>query len=238
MRHLVVASPRMLRALCEAIRAADPRPHIVVASDDSAITAAAEGLGAEKAIVLDLSSPEPVERELALVDDAIVALDSDLASREVACRLRRAGVPVVVVVLNSGENAGLLAECAPDAVINVGGHVSEAVELAIGFERWSRVRTLERLGLHVATYRVTLRARLGVGVQAIRRSLEGLGVGYHVVDRQGRVVSDVDYILGEGDYLVLYSSDPSRLERAISTIGELFREAERALGMQTITLPK
>ncbi len=223
MKYLVVAGDRLVLQLVKAIRKYDSRAHITLLLTTEEALGASASSGSER-VLKGLESLGEVD--LRSTDVAVVQLESTSGYCELGRELKRAGVPLVMAFTVS-ERAENYRACGFDVLIPVGSFIESAVGSVIGFDSWVRIPTREFAGMSLEVYRVFRRARLGITLRDILVEVGSARGTVALYDKHGSYVTSGDYVLSEGDLVVVAAPTGRDLARTVERLNKLFTLAER-----------
>ncbi|MEM2308842.1 MAG: hypothetical protein QW266_07970 [Sulfolobales archaeon] len=225
MRYLIVVGDKLALLLVNAVLKYDSKAHITVLATNKETAELATSLGVDQVLegVESLSN----KIDLKLVDVAIVQLESTGNSCELGRDLKRSGIPLVVAYTATTGEARSYLDCGFSLLIHVGQFVESAVGSIIGLDTWVEIPTRSFANISIKAYRVFRRARLGISLQDVVSEVSNVRGLVALYDKDGDYVTSSDYLITEGDLLVVASPTDRDLLSAVERINKLFMLAER-----------
>jgi len=197
-----VVSSRYGRLLAELAKVSKTPVAIHVYSFDESVEAIAREVGASFKKISSFEELYTLE-ELGRCDVGLVALDEDSETLTAAKVLKSIGVPVVIPVLNVSLNRDVAAAFGLKHAVAIDQYVAGNVLQLVLLDTWIYVNAVDYLGLGIALYRVWKRGLLGIRVKDLEHALEGKPVKLLVIDRHGRVITDQEHVVEQGDVIVV-----------------------------------
>lgn len=229
MRVAVVMSDRFGRTVVELARRIKTPTAFHIFSPDSGVESVAKEVNA---VFKKIGSVEElyVYGELRICDVGIVALNEDSESIVAARILKAVGVPLVFIVINASVNRDLAIKEGLRYVIGLDEYIVGNLLPAMSLDSWVLVRTVEFIDFGVAMYRLWKKGTLGVKIGDLNALLKDRSVKLLVFNKVGRVVVEEDYVLEQGDILILVGKH-SELPKYVDLINKaLLKYEEIAAG--------
>lgn len=225
MRYIVVVGDRFALLLVTAIRKYDSRAHITLVTPSKEVAEFATSLGVDG--VLEGVEPLGNKIDLKLVDVAIIQLESINNPCELGRELKHSGVPLVVAFTAGTEGMRDYKECGFSFLINVKHFIESAVGSIVGLDTWVEIPTQSFVNIGVKAYRVFRRARLGISLRDIVSEVESTRGLVALYDRDGHHITSRDYVVSEGDLIVVAALTNRDLTSVVEKLNKLFMLAER-----------
>ncbi|MEM4927591.1 MAG: hypothetical protein QXP08_04165 [Sulfolobales archaeon] len=225
MRYLVIVGDKLALLLVNAVLKFDSKAHITILATSKEVVEQASSLNVDQVLegVESLSS----KIDLKLVDVAIVQLESTSNSCELGRNLKRSGVPLVIAFTATAEASRVYADCGFSFLIHVGQFIESALGSIIGLDTWVEIPIRSFANLSVKAYRVFRRARLGISLRDITSEVSSVRGLVALYDKDGSYITSSDYLIAEGDLIVVASPTDRDLQSAVERLNKLFMLAER-----------
>jgi len=193
---------RLVSELAEASKSSRTPLALHVYSFDESVEPAAREAGASFKLVKSVEELYTI-RELERCDAGVVALDEDSLTLSVARVLKSLGIPVVIPVLNTELNRDFAVSFGVKHAVLLDQYILANVLYLTQLDKWVFVNVVDYAGIGVAFYRVWKRGVLGFKLRDVESAVEGKPVKLLAITRHGAAVSDPEYVLEQGDTLVL-----------------------------------